>query len=129
MALVTRRKSNRFSTLHDVYNHNESVHEDQGTTKGDNKEVQAAIRAQIEDLIFQLAESHLYDKCQRRTPPLQVEDEDEDDNGYGSTNPFAERQTQGRRPPMQAHANQWESGFKLDIPEFSRGMQPKEFLD
>jgi hypothetical protein len=36
---------------------------------------------------------------------------------------------QGRQPPAQAHANQWESGFKLDILEFSRGMQPEEFLD
>jgi hypothetical protein len=30
---------------------------------------------------------------------------------------------------VQAHANWWESGFKLDIPEFSGGMQPEEFLD
>jgi hypothetical protein len=30
---------------------------------------------------------------------------------------------------VQAHANWWESGFKLDIPEFSEGLQPKEFLD
>jgi hypothetical protein len=36
---------------------------------------------------------------------------------------------QGCRPPAQAHANRWESGFKLDILEFSGGMQPEEFLD
>ena len=30
---------------------------------------------------------------------------------------------------MQAHANRWESGFKLEIPEFLGGMQPEEFLD
>jgi hypothetical protein len=36
---------------------------------------------------------------------------------------------QGCRPPVQAHANWWESRFKLDIPKFSRGMQTKEFLD
>ena len=36
---------------------------------------------------------------------------------------------QGCQPLAQAHANRWESGFKLDIPEFSGGMQPMEFLD
>jgi hypothetical protein len=76
-----------------------------------------------------LAESRLYDKRLRRTPPRQVEEEDEDDNSYGSANPFAKCLTQRHCPPVQAHANQWESGFKLDIPEFSRGMQLEEFLD
>ena len=88
-----------------------------------------AMRAQIKDLTAQLAESCLYDRRQRRTPPQQVEEEDEDDDGYGSTNPFAEHRTQGCRPPAQVHANRWENGFKLDIPEFSRCMQPEEFLD
>jgi hypothetical protein len=31
--------------------------------------------------------------------------------------------------PYQAHANWWESGFKLDILEFLGGLQPEEFLD
>jgi hypothetical protein len=59
---VTRRKGNRFSTLHDVHDRDELVHEDQGMTKGGNEEVQAAMRAQIEDLTTQFAESHLYDR-------------------------------------------------------------------
>jgi hypothetical protein len=63
MAPVTRRKGNHFPTLHDEDDCDESGHEDQGMTKGDNEEVQAAIRAQIEDLTNQLAESRLYDKC------------------------------------------------------------------
>jgi hypothetical protein len=50
MAPITRRKGNHFSTLHDVYDCDESVHEDQGKMKGDNQEVQAAIRAQVKDL-------------------------------------------------------------------------------
>ena len=27
------------------------------------------------------------------------------------------------------NSNRWESGFKLDIPEFKGCLQPKEFLD
>jgi hypothetical protein len=50
MALVTRRKGNHFATLHDEDDREESGHEDQGTTKGDNEEVQVAMRAQIKDL-------------------------------------------------------------------------------
>jgi hypothetical protein len=30
---------------------------------------------------------------------------------------------------MQAHANMWENGFKLDISEFQGGLQPEEFMD
>jgi hypothetical protein len=116
IAPVTRRKGNRFPTQHDEDDREESGHEEQRTTNGDHEEVQAAMRAQIEDLTNQLAELHLYDRCRRQTPPRQEEDEDEDDYGYGSAIPFTEHRTQGRRPPAQAHANQWESGFKLDIP-------------
>jgi hypothetical protein len=57
------------------------------------------------------------------------EEEERDDDGYGSANPFVEHRTQGRQPLAQAQANRWESGLKLDIPEFSGGMQLKEFLD
>jgi hypothetical protein len=129
MAPVTRRKGNCFPTQHDENDHEESGHEEQRTTNGDNEEVQAAMRAQIKDLTNQLAESHLYDRRRRRTPPQQEEEEDKDDYSYGSAIPFAERRTQGRRPPAQAHANRWESGFKLDIPKILGGMQPEEFLD
>ena len=61
MAPVTKRKGNRFSTLHDVDDCEESVHEDQGTTKGDNEEVQVAMRIQIEELTAQLAKSRVMD--------------------------------------------------------------------
>jgi hypothetical protein len=44
MAPITRRRGNRFTTMHEADNHDKSVHEDQGMTKGDNKEVQAATR-------------------------------------------------------------------------------------
>jgi hypothetical protein len=115
MAPVTRRKGNHFPTQHDEDDREESGHEEQRTTNGDKEEVQTAMRAQIEDLTNQLAESHLYDRRRRQTPPRQEEDEDEDDYGYGFAISFAKRRTRGRRPPAQAHANWWESGFKLDI--------------
>jgi hypothetical protein len=129
MAPITRRKGNRFSTQHDEDNREELGHEEQRMTNGDNEEVQAAMRAQIEYLTNQLAESRLYDRRRRRTPPRQEEeeDEDEDDYGYGSAITFAERRTQGRRPPVQAHANWWESRFKMDIPEFSGGCNLRSF--
>jgi hypothetical protein len=49
----------------------------------------------------------------------------EDENG----NPFAEHGVHRHQPLVQAQANRWESSFKLDIPEFNGGLQPKEFLD
>ena len=105
IALVTRRKGNRFSTMHNADDRDESVHDDQGTTKGDNEEVQLVIRIQTEDLTAQLAESGLYNRCRHQTPPQQAKKEDEDEDSYGSANPFAEHRTQRRRPPVQAHAN------------------------
>jgi hypothetical protein len=48
MALVTRRKGNRLPTQHEEDDCEESEHEEQRTTNRDNKEVQAAMRAQIE---------------------------------------------------------------------------------
>ena len=131
MAPVTRRKGNCYPSSHDAYECAESTHEEpEATQEGHEEDPHAALRAQIADLTQQLAESHLYDiRRQRQTPPWQEEEEDGSDDSYGSANPFAERQTQGRRPPAQAHANRWESGFKLDIPKFSGGLEADEFLD
>jgi hypothetical protein len=50
-------------------------------------------------------------------------------NRDGSRDPSAERGMHGRQHHVQAHANQWENGFKLNIPEFERDLQPEEFLD
>jgi hypothetical protein len=49
-----------------------------------------------------------------------MEDEDE--------NPFAEHRVHRNQPLVQDQANRWESGFKLNIPEFQGWLQPKEFL-
>jgi hypothetical protein len=69
MAPITRRKGNRFPTQQDEDDREESGHEEQRTTNGDNEDVQAAMRAQIEDLTNQLAESRLYDSRRCQTPP------------------------------------------------------------
>jgi hypothetical protein len=47
----------------------------------------------------------------------------------GNGNPFAERGVHKHQPLVQAQANRWEFGFKLDIPKFNGGLQPEEFLD
>ena len=39
-------------------------------------------------------------------------------NGNGSRDPSAERGTHKSQHHAQAYANQWEKGFKLNIPEF-----------
>jgi hypothetical protein len=44
-------------------------------------------------------------------------------------NPFVKSGVHGCQPLVQAHANRWESSFKLNIPKFNGGLQPKEFLD
>jgi hypothetical protein len=43
-------------------------------------------------------------------------------------NPFAKRGVHGHQPLIQSQANWWESGFKLNIPEFQGWLQPEEFL-
>jgi hypothetical protein len=68
------------------------------------------------------------DRRRRIPSPHESEEEDarmEDENG----NLFAERGVHRHQPLVQAQANRWESGFKLDIPEFNGGLQPEEFLD
>jgi hypothetical protein len=71
MAPVTRKGGNRYASLHDVYERSDSVHEDlEATPEGHEEDLQAALRAQIEDLTCQLDESRLYDiRRRRRTPP------------------------------------------------------------
>ena len=50
-----------------------------------------------------------------------VEDEKE--------NPFAGHRRRREKLLVSYNSNRWESGFKLDIPEFKGCLQSKEFLD
>jgi hypothetical protein len=112
MAPITRKGGNRYASLYDMYERSDSVHEEpEVTPEGHEEDLQAALRARIEDLTHQLDESRLYNiRRLRRTPPQQEEEDDGSDDSYGSVNSFSECRTQGRRPPAQAHANRWESG-------------------
>lgn len=51
------------------------------------------------------------------------EDDDED------VNPFANRREQRRLPMRRQDHGRWESGFKLDIPEFEGSLEAADFLD
>ena len=62
MVLVSRRRGNRDASLHNVYKRADLVYEElKATLEGYEEDLRAALRAQIEDLTTQLAESRLYD--------------------------------------------------------------------
>jgi hypothetical protein len=50
-------------------------------------------------------------------------------NGDGYGDPSVERETHERQHRVQAHANQWGNGFKLNILEFQGDLRPEEFLN
>lgn len=118
MAPVTRGKGNCYGSLHDVYEHEELVCGEQDATQWQHMEEQyKAMRDQIEALTTQLSNTRGPNVRHHRPPLHASEEEDEDGYGYESENPFVERCTHGRQPSMQAHANWWESEFKLDVPK------------
>jgi hypothetical protein len=66
-------------------------------------------------------------RCRHIPSPYKSKEDDaivEDEDG----DPFAERGVHMHQPLIQAQANRWESGFKLDTPEFQNCVQPKEFM-
>jgi hypothetical protein len=129
MAPVTRGRGNRFAHLEDMNNRQEPVREEPLATYQEHSEAQfASLREQIAALTKQLSIKNERDRSQHIPSLHESEKEDarmEDENG----NPFAERIVHRHQPLVQAQANRWESGFKLDIPKFSGALQPEEFLD
>jgi hypothetical protein len=88
----------------------------------------ASLREKIAVLTRQLSIKNVQDRRRHIPSPHDLEEEDarvEDENG----NPFVEHRVHRHQPLVQAQANWWESGFKLDIPKFNEGLQPEEFLD
>ncbi|CAA7036099.1 unnamed protein product [Microthlaspi erraticum] len=60
--------------------------------------------------------------------------EDDDDEGLDDDNPFGGLRERPLRPPAElqvqrAEGNRWESGFKLDLPDFHGTLKPEEVLD
>jgi hypothetical protein len=122
-------RGNRFAQLEDSYDREEPVREESSTAYQAHSEAQfASLREQIAVLTRQLCIKNVQDRRQHIPSPHDSEEEDacvEDENG----NPFAEHEVHRHHPLVQAQANRWESGFKLDIPKFNEGLQPEEILD
>jgi hypothetical protein len=108
MGPVTRGRGNRFAHLEDVTNRQKPVREEPPATYQAQSEVQfASLREEIAALTKLLSIESGRDRSRHIPSP---EDEDED--------PFAEHGVHRHQPLVQAQANRWESGFKLDTPEF-----------
>jgi hypothetical protein len=129
MALVTRGRGNRFAHLEYVNDHKEPVREEPPATYQAHSEAQfASLREQIATLTKLLSIGSGRDRCRHIPSPHESEEEDacvEDEDG----NPFTECRVHRHQPLVQAQANRWEFGFKLDISKFNGGLQPEEFLD
>jgi hypothetical protein len=128
MALVTRGRSNRFAHLENVNDREEPVREEPPATYQAHSEAQfTSLREQIAALTKLLSIGSGQERRWHIPSPHESEEDDarvEDEDG----NPFAERGVHRHEPLVQAQANRWESGFKLDIPKFQGCFQPKEFL-
>jgi hypothetical protein len=128
MAPVTRGRGNHFAQLEDVNDREEPVREEPPATYQAHSEAQfASLREQIVALTKLLSIGSGRDRHRHIPSPHDSMEEDayvEDEDG----NPFAECGVHRHQPLVQAQANRWESGFKLDIPEFQGCFQPKEFL-
>jgi hypothetical protein len=128
MAPVTRGRGNRFAHLEDVNNRQEPVREEPPATYQAQSKVQfASLREQIAALTKLLSIESGRDRSRHIPSPPESEEDDaivEDEDG----DPFVECEVHRHQPLVQVQANRWESGFKLNTPEFQNCMQPKEFM-
>ena len=86
---------------------------------------------QFEALTKQLAALAVVNQPRNRSPTLRFVEEDEVDYNVKDEmeNPFAGHRRRREKPLVSYNSNIWESGFKLDIPEFKGCLQLEEFLD
>jgi hypothetical protein len=116
---------NRFAHLEDMNDRKEPVREEPQATYQAHSEAQfASLREQIAALTKQLSIGNGRDKRWHIPSPYESEEEDarvEDED----ENPFTECGVHIHQLLVQAQANRWESDFKLDIPEFNGGLQPR----
>ena len=86
---------------------------------------------QFEALTKQLAALAIVNQPRNRSPTLRFVEEDEVDYNVEDEmkNPFAGHRRKREKPLVSYNSNRWESGFKLDIPEFKGCLQLEEFLD
>ncbi|KAL0736269.1 hypothetical protein Bca4012_012479 [Brassica carinata] len=90
--------------------------------------LQQSVEAAMRTVMQAIQQPH---GMRQQDEPVFDDDEEEDDD-----NPFArdqhEPQLQQRLPPVYEQIrdnHRWESGFKLDLPEFHGSLQPEELLD
>ena len=86
---------------------------------------------QFEALTKQLAALAVVNQPRNYSPTLHFVEEDDVNYNveHEMENPFAGHRRKREKPLVSYNSNRWESGFKLDIPEFKGCLQPKEFLD
>jgi hypothetical protein len=122
MTPVIRGNGNYFAHLEGVNSREELVQEEPLVAYQAHSEAQfASLREQIAALTKQLSIGSGRDRRRHIPSPHESEEEDarmEDEDG----NRFARCGVNGHQPFVQAQANRWESGFKLDIPKFNGGL-------
>ncbi|KAG7532368.1 Zinc finger CCHC-type [Arabidopsis thaliana x Arabidopsis arenosa] len=96
------------------------------------------MRTTMESAVRALARGHhnAAPVLPRQEEPLFDDDADEEDNVFANQfAPLEEQNQRGARQQRdiiavpQGDNRRWESGFKLDLPEFTGGLQAEEFLD
>ena len=86
---------------------------------------------QFEALTKQHAALAVVNQPRNHSPTLHFVEEDEVDYNVDDEmeNLLAGHRRRREKPLVSYNSNRWESGFKLDIPEFKGCLQPEEFLD
>ena len=123
MARGSRR--GRHTAVNGEYEHNEIARNTQLEARCQRME------EQFEALTKQLVALAIVNQPRNRSPTLRFVKEDEVDYNVEDEmeNSFSGHRRRREKPLVSYNLNKWESGFKLDIPEFKGCLQPKEFLD
>ncbi|XP_019098106.1 PREDICTED: uncharacterized protein LOC109131522 [Camelina sativa] len=75
------------------------------------------------------AQQHPVPLRQQREAPIFDDDEEVFENPFADPNQRGEQQHRDVIAAPRVDNRRWESGFKLELPEFSGGLKPEEFLD
>ena len=128
MARRGARGAQRYAGLDDVYERDDAAREERLEAR-----LTQRIDEQFRALREQLAAIMGVNAPPQNRPPIPrpVEEEEGSDVGEEYDNLFAGDVEPRRGVPVvrAAESSRWESGFKLNIPEFKGALQPDEFLD
>lgn len=67
--------------------------------------------------------------ARREAPVFDEDSEDDEGNPFAANDQQRQQQPQALGDVQRADNHRWESGFRLDLPEFTGGLQADEFLD